>query len=140
MVAETERKIGFLGCLRLRSQTVRMTDQRKDFGRRGETFAAAFFRAKGFRVVDQNWNCRLGEIDLIAEKDGMVHFIEVKTRQTLDYGYPEEAITKTKLRHLAKAIELYLRVRPCVHYQADALAIYRKPEGEPEVEWIQNIL
>ncbi|MDO8583803.1 MAG: YraN family protein [bacterium] len=117
-----------------------MIDQRKDVGRRGESFAAAFFLAKGFRVVDRNWNCRLGEIDLVVEKDGMTHFVEVKTRLTMDYGYPEEAITKTKLRHLAKAIELYLRIRPSVNYQADALAIYRKPEGEPEVEWIQNII
>ncbi len=119
-----------------------MFDTRKAVGRRGEGFAAAFFRTKGFQVIGQNWNCRLGEIDLIVEKDGEVRFVEVKMRFTKTYGYPEEAITKKKLEHLARAIELWLRTQPHppLKYQADALAILFPENREPDVQWIQNIL
>ncbi len=119
-----------------------MEDQRKVVGRRGEEFAAAFFQSKGFRVIDQNWSCRLGEIDLIVERDGEVRFVEVKMRFTTTYGYPEEAITPTKLQHLARAIELWLRAQPNppARYQADALAILFRENQEPDVQWIEGIL
>ena len=117
-------------------------DQRKLTGNRGEELAAAFLRTKGFRVITQNWTCRLGEIDLIVERGGEVRFVEVKTRYSTTYGYPEEAITATKLRHLAKAIELWLRSisSPPVKYQADAIAILAEPGRSPQIEWIEGIL
>ncbi|HEU0050541.1 MAG TPA: YraN family protein [Patescibacteria group bacterium] len=117
-----------------------MEDRRKDFGRRGESFAAAYFLQKGFHIVARNWSCRFGEIDLIVEREGVIHFVEVKTRHSLNYGYPEEAITKKKLDHLAKAIEWFLRTGECSRYQVDALAVVKKQDGSLDVEWIQNIL
>ncbi|MBM3205083.1 YraN family protein [Candidatus Uhrbacteria bacterium] len=116
-------------------------DIRKETGNKGEDFAATFFVSKGFRVVEKNWNCRLGEIDLIVERDGEVRFIEVKTRYSMEYGYPEEAITPAKLRHVARAIEMWLRAHPePKHYQADALAILILPGQEPDITWIEGIL
>lgn len=118
------------------------SDPRRRFGNRGEDLAAAFFIAKGFRIVARNWSCRMGEIDLIAEKGGYTHFIEVKTRRTATYGHPEEAITPAKLQHLSRAIELYLRsaAPPPANYQADALAI-TFPEGKsPEFHYVEGIL
>ena len=118
-----------------------MIDQRKKFGSRGENLAAAFLQGKGFRLIGQNWRCALGEIDLIMERDGDVRFVEVNTRQTTTYGYPEQAITPTKLKHLARAIELWLRqskMRP-KRYQADAVAIQFSPQKEPEIRWIEGI-
>jgi putative endonuclease len=56
------------------------TDPRRRFGDRGEDLAADFFIQNGFRLIERNWNCRLGEIDLIVEKQGKVHFVEVKIR------------------------------------------------------------
>lgn len=119
-----------------------MIHERRKFGNRGEDFAAAFFTSKGFRVVDRNWTCKLGEIDLIVEKDGCTHFVEVKTRQTMTFGYPEEAITRTKLRHLARAIEVYLTQHPGVErkYQADALAILVLEGQDPDFHYIEQIL
>lgn len=117
-------------------------DQRREFGNRGEDLAAVFFELRGFRIVKRNWNCRLGEIDLIVERDGKIHFVEVKTRRSLAYGNPEEAITPTKLRHLARAIELYLKSRPDAPevYQVDALAILAVPGLKPEYHYVENIL
>lgn len=117
-------------------------DERRRFGNRGEDLAAVFFELRGFRIIGRNWNCRLGEIDLIAEKDGIIHFVEVKTRRTLTYGRPEEAITPTKLAHLARAIESYLRTRndQLTEYRVDALAITMLPGKPPEFHYVQDIL
>ncbi len=117
-------------------------DKRRVFGNRGEDLAASFFVSRGFRVVARNWSCRLGEIDLIAEKEGKLHFVEIKTRHSLDFGYPEEAITPTKLKHLARAIETYLRDKAVedVEYQVDALAILVLPGERPNLRLIENIL
>jgi len=116
-------------------------DPRRRFGDRGESNAAAFFIARGFTVVARNWSCRMGEIDLVIERDGVTHFVEVKTRRSLKYGYPEESITKTKLRHLRAAIELYLRAcpKPPRNYQLDALAIIAEPGKPAEYSWIEGI-
>lgn len=119
-----------------------VADPRRRFGNRGEDLAAVFFLQKGFRIVERNWSCRLGEIDLIVEKDGVYHFVEVKTRKSLLYGYPEEAIHGKKLRHLARAIELYLEASPIriVDYQVDALAILVPPHQAPEYHYVEFIL
>lgn len=97
--------------------------------------------SKGFAILARNWSCRLGEIDLICEKDGVVRFVEVKTRKTREYGNPEEAITPTKLRHLFRAVELYLRSsrNPPTRYQVDAVAITLTPGTAPEFYHIENI-
>ncbi|MBU1907641.1 YraN family protein [Patescibacteria group bacterium] len=116
-------------------------DRRRRFGNRGEDLAAVFFISKGFEIVARNWNCRAGEIDLICEKRGVTHFVEVKTRRSLTYGNPEEAITPTKLQHLRRAIEAYLAYsrRPPTRYQIDALAILAESGKPPEFHYIENV-
>lgn len=110
-------------------------------GRLGEDLAADFFIAKGFRVVDRNWTHRLGEIDLIIEREGEVRFVEVKYRNTLMFGYPEEAITGKKLRHLERAIICWLEDQsaPPKRYQADALAITALAGQPTEYYWIEDL-
>ena len=65
-------------------------------------------RAKGYKSLKQNYRCRFGEIDIIAEKYGDMSFVEVKTRQSLNYGRPCEAITKDKITHMKKAAFCYM--------------------------------
>ncbi len=114
--------------------------ERRALGNRGEDLAAVFFLGKGFRVMERNWSRPFGEIDLILEKEGKVHFVEVKTRKSLEFGYPEESITRSKLRHLAKAIEVYLIEHPLVTaYQVDALAILVMEE-KVEYHYVEFIL
>jgi putative endonuclease len=116
-------------------------DPRRRFGNRGEDLAAVFFMSKGFRIADRNWSCRAGEIDLICEREGVTHFVEVKTRKTLEYGNPEEAVTPTKLRHLRRAVESYLQSAsaPPVRYQVDVLAITSVPGTPPEFHYVENV-
>jgi putative endonuclease len=86
-------------------------DFRKIRGQSGESIALAYLEERGFRLIERNWNCRLGEIDLIVERDGETRFIEVKLRRTMEYGYPEASITRTKLRHLSRAIECWMKAQ-----------------------------
>ncbi|HHX14258.1 MAG TPA: YraN family protein [Clostridiales bacterium] len=83
----------------------------KKLGVWGEETAARFLEQKGYRIVERNFRCRAGEIDLIAHHGGCVIFIEVKTRRSKGYGSPAEAVGPYKRRHLQLAIECYLSRR-----------------------------
>src|SRR5690349_25006847 len=106
------------------NQQIEASDPRRRFGDSGEDLAAVFLMARGFKILQRNWSCRLGEIDLIASKGDVVHFVEVKTRRTRMFGNPEDSITRKKLLHLRRTVDVYLsqaRVMPR-DYQMDALA------------------
>ncbi|MDD6190685.1 MAG: YraN family protein [Firmicutes bacterium] len=77
-------------------------------GQIGENTAADILRAKGYRILKQNYRCRHGEIDLIAMRDGVISFVEVKTRQNYNYGRPCEAIDENKKSHIRKAALCFL--------------------------------
>lgn len=72
-------------------------------GQIGENTAADVLRAKGYRILKQNYRCRHGEIDIVALRDGVLAFVEVKTRQSLSYGRPAEAVDERKRKHMKKA-------------------------------------
>lgn len=78
---------------------------RQKLGRWGEKIARYYYEQKGYQTVAQNWRCRYGEIDLIAKKNGQYTFVEVKTRKSDNYGWPEESVDLIKLQHLQLAIE-----------------------------------
>jgi len=69
-------------------------------GARGEDRAAAWYRRAGYEVLARNWRCREGEIDLICARDRRVVICEVKTRSSLAFGHPAEAVTATKQRRI----------------------------------------
>lgn len=77
-------------------------------GEEGEALARRFLEKKGFIVVHHNFRCRGGEVDLIAESKGELHFIEVKTRQSLQFGAPFESVSYHKKKRLALAAQYYL--------------------------------
>ena len=115
-------------------------DPRKEIGRRGEELALAFLLTKGFFLVEKNWRCKVGELDLIVRREDETRFVEVKTRFSLTYGYPEEAVTHTKRQHLAKAIEWWLHTHPMPkHYQLDVISILVLPGQKPDITWIEGI-
>ena len=75
-----------------------------DLGTHGERIAAAFLTDAGLRLLDRNWRCREGELDIVAREGDALVFCEVKTRRGLGYGHPVEAVTRPKqvrLRTLA---------------------------------------
>lgn len=80
----------------------------------GEDLAALALENSGFRILDRNFNTKVGELDIVAMKNGVIHFVEVKTRNGSMYGYPSEAITPQKQRHMRKAAEYYLQNKDCI--------------------------
>lgn len=85
-----------------------MSDARQKLGRWGEHVAALHLEAQGLRIIARNWRCARGEIDLVAQEEDVLVFVEVKTRRGRALGLPEEALTPAKARRLVSLGEMYL--------------------------------
>ncbi|WP_411721019.1 YraN family protein [Mycetocola sp.] len=112
-----------------------------ELGRRGEDLAARFLEDAGYRVVERNWRCRQGEIDIIASKEDTLVFVEVKTRSGLAFGHPFEAITATKLARLrvlaaAWCAEHHPRAS---RIRLDAIAVVAPRTGPASVEHLLGV-
>ncbi|HHV79741.1 MAG TPA: YraN family protein [Firmicutes bacterium] len=83
-----------------------------DLGKAGEIEAAKRFKAEGYRILDSNWRCKIGEIDLVLLKDGLLVFAEVKTRRAGTGFEPEESVTPTKAARLRRLAGAYLAAHP----------------------------
>jgi len=81
---------------------------RQELGCIGENMAAEVLRSKGYQILRRNYRCRSGEIDIIAQRFGELCFVEVKTRQSFNYGRPCEAVSEEKKRHIRRAARQYL--------------------------------
>ena len=104
-------------------------------GARAEDLCAGLLRAAGLRLLERNWRCRLGEIDLIAEERGTLVFAEVRMRRGGGFGGAAESITAAKRERLLAAARLYLARRPDAACRFDVFLV----EGEPwQVRWIRN--
>lgn len=81
--------------------------KRSEIGSLGEKLAADFLKKKGYRILENNFRCHEGEIDIVAlDKDCLV-FAEVRTKSNLNFGSPEESINSAKMGHLIKTAEYY---------------------------------
>lgn len=86
---------------------------RTQIGTRGEDLAADYLRRDGFAILDRNWRCRYGELDIIAANDETLVFVEVKTRTGQGFGTPAEAVTHIKLRRLRRLAGIWLAGQNC---------------------------
>lgn len=82
--------------------------ENKKIGVAGEALATEVLKAKGYYIIAQNYTCPYGEIDIIAIKDKIVSFVEVKTRSSKQYGSPGEAVNFKKQRHIRNAARYFL--------------------------------
>ena len=108
-------------------------------GKSGEDIAALFFKDKGYKIVERNWRCKMGEIDLIVSKKTELRFVEVKTRSNSNFGYPEEALTYIKKRHFFNAIEFYLNKHKLndAEAHADVIAIILN-DKDFDIRWLPD--
>ena len=82
----------------------------RSLGRYGEDLACKYLQAKGYKILKRNFRCRrFGEIDIVASKAGVLSFIEVKTRASLRYGMPAEAVPLAKQRKIYRVAQYYLQ-------------------------------
>ncbi len=95
-----------------------------DTGKTGETLAVKWFEEKGYEIMHSNWRHKNWEVDIIANKKNMLHFIEVKTTTTTKFGHPEEKVNAKKIRYLINASEEFLFQNPqWQRIQFDVLSI-----------------
>jgi putative endonuclease len=104
-------------------------------GMRAEDLCAELLRRAGLRLLERNWRCRHGEIDLIAEESGTLVFAEVRMRSGTGFGGAAESVTAAKRSRLLAAARLYLARRPQVPCRFDVFLV----DGPvARVEWIRN--
>ena len=84
----------------------------RQLGAQAEARAAEFLQRKGYRVVDRNWTCRGGEIDLVClDGDGTLVFVEVRARRSSSHGTPLETVVDVKRRRLVRAAGIYVHMK-----------------------------
>ena len=104
-------------------------NNRRELGDWGEEKAARYLRRKGYRILDRNFSCRQGEIDIVAEKSGVVAFVEVKLRKNADFAQAREFVTARKQARILAAARLWLSVHDCEEQpRFDVIEVYA-PDG-----------
>lgn len=107
---------------------------RQRFGRTGERIAAEALMSKGYSILERNFRCRLGEIDLVAEDEQDLVFVEVKARRGVAFGLPEDALTIRKQRKLIEVASYYLDSHTCSDrsWRIDVVAVQFSSSGKME--------
>jgi putative endonuclease len=85
-----------------------MSHYLQNLGKTGENLASDFLKSHDYLILEKNFHSKFGEIDIIAEKNHCLYFIEVKTRSNLNHGKPHEAVNKRKISHIKKVAQYYL--------------------------------
>jgi len=111
-------------------------------GERGEKFAARYLRRHGYKILVRRFKSRAGEIDIVCRHKDWLVFVEVKTRKSMEFGAPSEAVDREKQRHMSGVALDYLRLlnNPRIHFRFDIVeVILREDERKPaDVRLIQN--
>ncbi len=111
---------------------------RKELGDAGEALACRFLKKAGYRVLARNFKCPVGEIDIICSTDGVIAFVEVKTRVDDSAADPENNIRSEKKRHIERTARYWLAQNghPRAAYRFDAVSIVMPEGGKPVVRHI----
>jgi putative endonuclease len=86
-----------------------MLNRQQQFGKKSERLAAEYLKRKGYRIIETNYRCPVGEIDIIAREKGTLVFVEVKARRSSRFGSPKGAVTPAKQRKISMAALDYLK-------------------------------
>lgn len=128
----------------MQAKKVRQGRANQKRGHGGESLAAAFLLSKGAQIVALNWRPQKlgarGEVDIIARVDEFTVFVEVKTRSSLLYGEPQEAVDAAKQKQLGRLAAAYLTQHDLVETPArfDIVEVWLLEDQNPRVCWLQN--
>jgi len=115
--------------------------KRKDTGALGEKLAKDFLKKQGYRILETNYRCPEGEIDIVAKHKDSLVFIEVRTKKSLAFGSPEESITRAKKERLRATADRYQQTHDNLplSWRIDVVAIELDQRGKPSrIELIEN--
>ena len=120
--------------------TVDPVSDTNDLGARGERIAAAYLTDAGLRLLDRNWRCRDGELDIVAREGDAIVFCEVKTRRGVGYGYPVEAVTPVKQRRLRVLAQRWLAAHEehAPDLRFDVVGVLVRPSGPAVVTHLRS--
>ena len=110
-----------------------------EFGKVAENTATKFLKAKGYKILERNYKNKFGEIDIIALQEGVICFVEVKARHSLNLGLPQEAVTSSKQRQISRVAVSYLKSKKLLERPArfDVLALLYVG-SQPEISLITD--
>lgn len=116
-----------------------MTQERLSLGKKGEELAVAQLKALKYKILERNYKCPLGEMDIIAREKDILVFVEVKTRATRDFGGPAAAVNERKQRQLSRVALTYLNQKKLSEVPArfDVVAVELTPPS-PRIEVIRD--
>ena len=133
-----------------RSRGVRGTSVARDavakaVGAYGERLAARYLAESGLEILDRNWRCDQGEIDIVALDDGCLVIVEVKTRRTLAFGSPVEAVTAVKAARLRRLACCWLTahralVESVADIRIDVIGVLRPADGPAQIEHLVSVM
>jgi putative endonuclease len=109
-------------------------------GAKGEEIAVNFLVTNRYSILERNWRSGKKEIDIIAQKEDLVIFIEVKTRKDFSFGYPEEAVTPQKERFLKAAADAYIEANPQFQkFRFDIISILLNQGKVKEIKHFEDV-
>ena len=117
-------------------------DPRRWLGNKGERLAEKFLLDQGYKILERQWRCSFGEVDLICrDASKEIVFVEVKTRASIGAGYPEESVTREKLQHILRTAEAYLTEKHLAQspFRIDVVAIVTYEGKEPEFLHLKGV-
>lgn len=112
-----------------------------ELGRHGEQLAVDHLIAHGYEILDRNWRCPLGEVDIVALRGDETVFVEVKTRSGIGFGHPLEAITAEKLGRLRRLAHAWCAAqgRGTSRIRIDALGVIAPRSGDVRIEHLRQV-
>ncbi len=110
-------------------------------GRSGEELAASYLKKNGYKVLETNYKCKFGEVDIVAQEGDTLVFVEVKTRSSRIFGLPQEAVGYRKLQHITNVAAFYRSVKKNLPTgdRIDVVAIEMSLGREAAIELIKNV-
>lgn len=116
-------------------------DKRRRFGNACEVVAARHLEGQGYKILAHQFRTRYGEIDLVAEKNNELVFVEVKARRNLNFGYPEEAVGKRKFQRMSLAANAFMEKNQLTEqaFRFDLVSIIWPNRCQPEVEHFEAV-
>ncbi|MFC1709521.1 YraN family protein [Candidatus Omnitrophota bacterium] len=117
-----------------------MSTSRIEIGRAGEDAAVDFLRRNGYKIVERNFKNKLGEIDVIARDSDTLCFIEVKTRTSFNFGYPQDAVTVPKQKKINRVALSYLKQYNLLNISArfDIVSVVSNNQNKFDIEIIKD--